>query len=280
MDSVSIPKDEIYKVCFLDSNGKPNRMIVFQGNLSQISKDDEIFSEEERLSLSIDQPEITSSIQQIHKDDSMRIIKKKIIKELGVHNISYDELYLFSKKHDELHLLKAFLEMTNQGKVEFTKHMAGQFLMNILDDNKINLAEELSKINLDTYTYDNFANIFDKESNGIAEYSFPLPLGRKFSHSRDLLFSANPFSILPTKENVYQPNNTNKLLTFDNNLLLNYGNIEHNTIFVCFANDVLNYAISNSISEEHVIELYFPLLKEKDILNLYHLKNYLRCIKI
>jgi hypothetical protein len=265
MDTVSIPNEQIYKVCFLDATGKPKRLIAFQGkaNGEAVSKDDQIFSEEERLSLSIDQPEMTSSAQQIHKDDSLRILKKKIIKELGAHNISYDELYLFSKKRDQLHLLKAFLEMTNQGQVDFTKHMAGQFLMNVLDDKHIDIAEELSKINLDTYTYDNFARVFEKYQDGTLAF----PLGRKFSHSRDLLFSANPFSILPTSSLVYQPSNTNKLLTFDNHLLLNYGDIENNTIYVCFANDVLNYALENSISEEYIMELYYPLLKEKEILS-------------
>lgn len=273
MDTVSIPKEQIYKVCFLDATGKPKRIIAFQGKVQEqgkeLSKDDQIFSEEERLLLSIDQPEMTSSAQQIHKDDSLRILKKKIIKELGIHNISYDELYLFSKKRDQLHVLKAFLEMTNQGQVDFTKHMAGQFLMNILDDNSVDVAEELSKINLDTYTYDNFTQVFGSKDGKTDSNNriMAFPLGRKFSHSRDLLFSANPYTILPTSSLVYQPSNTNKLLTFDNHLLLNYGDIENNTIYVCFANDVLNYAAANSISEEYIMELYYPLLKEKEILS-------------
>ena len=267
MDTILIPKEQIYKVCFLDSTGKPKRVIVFQGKMGEINKDDQIFSEEEQLLLNIDQPDITSSAQQIHKDDSMRILKKKIIKELGIHNVSYDELYLFSKKRDQLHLLKAFLEMTDQGKNDFTKHMAGQFLMNILNDDMVDIADELSKINLDAYTYDNFARIFEKDKSEQTLYNMTIPLGRKFSHSRDLLFSANPYSILPTSDLVYQPSNSNKLLTFDNHLLLNYGSIENNTIYVCFANDVLNYAAANSISEEYIIELYYPLLKEKDIVS-------------
>ena len=122
--NVNIPMDDIYKICFLDSNGKPIKIIVFNGQTDEISKDHDIFSEEEKVEMAIDQPEITTSKQQIHKDDSIRIIKKKIIKELGLNNISYDELYLFSKRKDRLHLLNAFLEMTNQGEIEFNKQMA------------------------------------------------------------------------------------------------------------------------------------------------------------
>jgi len=267
-NTINIPTDDIYKICFLDSNGIPKRMIVFEGKMREITKDDEVFSEEERLQLSIDQPEIISSNQQIHKDDSIRIIKKKIIKELGINNISYDELYLFSTKKDKLHLLKSFLEMTNNGEIAFNKHMAGQFLMNILTDALIDKAKILIEMNKDSYSYETFMQLLNNNIDSDTEtYDLLVPIGRKFSNTRDYLFSANPFSILPGPDVIYEPLATNKLITFDNHLLLNYGNITKNTIYVCFANDVLNYGISNNISEEYLINLYFPLLKEKDILS-------------
>ena len=268
IDTINIPTDDIYKICFLDSNGIPKRMIVFEGKMREITKDDEVFSEEERLQLSIDQPEIISSNQQIHKDDSIRIIKKKIIKELGINNISYDELYLFSTKKDKLHLLKSFLEMTNNGEIAFNKHMAGQFLMNILTDALIDKAKILIEMNKDSYSYETFMQLLNNNIDSDTEtYDLLVPIGRKFSNTRDYLFSANPFSILPGPDVIYEPLATNKLITFDNHLLLNYGNITKNTIYVCFANDVLNYGISNNISEEYLVNLYFPLLKEKDILS-------------
>ena len=268
IDTINIPTDDIYKICFLDSNGIPKRMIVFEGKNREITKDDEVFSEEERLQLSIDQPEIISSSQQIHKDDSIRIIKKKIIKELGINNISYDELYLFSTKKDKLHLLRSFLEMTNNGEIAFNKHMAGQFLMNILTDALIDKAKILIEMNKDSYSYETFMQLLNNNIDSDTEtYDLLVPIGRKFSNTRDYLFSANPFSILPGPDVIYEPLATNKLITFDNHLLLNYGNITNNTIYVCFANDVLNYGISNNISEEYLVNLYFPLLKEKDILS-------------
>uniref|UniRef100_A0A6C0DEM8 Uncharacterized protein n=1 Tax=viral metagenome TaxID=1070528 RepID=A0A6C0DEM8_9ZZZZ len=268
IDTINIPTNEIYKICFLDSNGIPKRMIVFEGKTREITKDDEVFSEEERLQLSIDQPEITSSSQQIHKDDSIRIIKKKIIKEIGINNISYDELYLFSTKRDKLHLLKSFLEMTNNGEIAFNKHMAGQFIMNILTDAQIDKAKILIEMNQKSYSYETFMKLLNNNTESETEtYDLLVPIGRKFSNARDYLFSANPFSILPGPDVIYEPLATNKLITFDNHLLLNYGNINNNTIYVCFANDVLNYGISNNISEEYLMNLYFPLLKEKDILS-------------
>jgi hypothetical protein len=265
---INIPTDDIYKICFLNSDGIPNRIIVFEGKTMEITKDDEVFSEEEQLQLNIDQPEIISSKQQIHKDDSIRIIKKKIIKELGVNNVSYDELYLFSNKRDKLHLLKSFLEMTNNGEIAFNKHMAGQFLMNILTDAQIDKAKILNELNQQTYSFETFMQLLNNNIDSETErYDLLVPIGRKFSNSHDYLFSVNPFSILPGPDVIYEPLANNKLITFDNHLLLNYGNIEKNTIYVCFANDVLNYGISNNIPEEYLINLYFPLLKEKDILS-------------
>ena len=267
-NTINIPTDDIYKICFLDSNGIPKRMIVFEGKTREITNDDEVFSEEERILIGLNQTEIISSNQQIHKDDSIRIIKKKILKELGINNISYDELYLFSTKRDKLHLLKSFLEMTNNGEIEFNKHMAGQFLMNILTDDQIDKAKILVEMNKETYSYETFMKLLNNNPEKDTEtYDLLLPIGRKFSNTHDYLFSVNPFLILPGPDLVYEPLPSNKLITFDNHLLLNYGNIEKNTIYVCFANDVLNYGISNNISEEYLINLYFPLLKEKDILS-------------
>jgi hypothetical protein len=264
---IVIPSSDLYKICILDSKGTPKRIIVYNGTDSEhaITKDDEIFSEDEKILIGIEQPEIVSSSQQIHKDDSIRIIKKKIIQELGKNNVSYDELYLFSSRRDKLHLLKTFLEMTEQGKREFNKNMAGQFLFNILNDASTDKAKTFNeRINKDVYSYDDFNKEFQKKDD---LYSIFMPLGRRFSGNHDLLFSGSPFDILPATELAYQPSSKNRLDTFDNHLLLNYGNLTNNTIYVCLAGDVLNFAVSESLGEEHMLRLYFPLLVEKGILS-------------
>lgn len=262
---IVIPEQDIYKICILDSNGKTKRIIVCNGTNAEypMTKDDEIFSEDEKIRLGLDQPDIQCSSQQIHKDDSIRIIKKKIIQELGKNNVAYDELYLFSARTDKLHLLRSFLEMTSQGKADFTKHMAGQFLFNILNDPSIDKATVFTeKINKDVYSYDDFANQFKAVDD---LYSMFVALGRKFSQNTDLLFSGNPFDILPTSELAYSPSSKNTLDTFDNHLLLNYGNLQYNTIYVCLAGDVLKYAVEAAIGEEYMISLYYPLLEKRGI---------------
>ena len=264
---IVIPGSDMYKICILDSKGRPKRIIVYNGTNAEhpITKDDEIFSEDEKLRIGIDQPELMSSSQQIHKDDSIRIIKKKIIQELGKNNVSYDELYLFSGRRDKLHLLKTFLEMTEQGKNDFNKHMAGQFLYNVMNDPLIDKVKSFNeKINKDVYSYDDFNKEFSQPDD---LYNIFVPLGRKFSEAQDLLFSGSPYDILPATELAYQPTKRNRLDLFDNHLLLNYGDITDNTIYVCLAGDVLNFALSESLGEEYIARLYFPLLAEKGILS-------------
>uniref|UniRef100_A0A6C0JI89 Uncharacterized protein n=1 Tax=viral metagenome TaxID=1070528 RepID=A0A6C0JI89_9ZZZZ len=262
---IVIPGQDIYKICILDSNGKAKRIIVYNGTNAEypMTKDDEIFSEDEKIRLGLDQPDIQCSPQQIHKDDSIRIIKKKIIQELGKNNVSYEELYLFSGQNNKLHLLKSFLEMTGQGKADFTKHMAGQFLFNILNDPAMDKVTAFTeKINKDVYSYDDFA----KEFKSVDDlYTMFVALGRKFSQTTDLLFSGNPFDILPTPELAYIPSSKNTLDAFDNHLLLNYGNLQYNTIYVCLAGDVLKYAAEVAIGEEYMISLYYPLLEKQGV---------------
>lgn len=257
----SIRKDDIYKFYVLDSTGKPIRVIIFRGKYTP--PDLEVFSEIEKIQLDIDQPQIVYSTQQIHKDDSIRSIKKKLLIELGENMVSYDELYLFSKQKDNLHLLRAYQEMTNHDKNEFTKPMAGQFLMNMQILDKATVEALNHKEDDVTYTYNEFAKILQRE----AFFEVPIPLGRKFSQTRDLLFSVKPFDILPSSTLAYQPNQENLLLTFENHLLLTYGELTDNSIYVCLADDVLQYVINQAVDEQHMLQIYFPLLEQRDILS-------------
>jgi hypothetical protein len=87
----------IYKLFQLNENGYIKRIVVFLGQANLTIND--VFSEKERKDVQEKQIEIIFSRQSLHKDDSVRIIKKKILKEfLTVLPITYDEIYLFSEK--------------------------------------------------------------------------------------------------------------------------------------------------------------------------------------
>ena len=65
-------------------------MYVFGGGQQNMQT---IFSESELNEIKAKAIEVVFSTQQIHKDDSIRIIKKKIIQEIGEQEICYDEMY-------------------------------------------------------------------------------------------------------------------------------------------------------------------------------------------
>jgi hypothetical protein len=254
-----IPTNNIYKIYLLDSIGNVNKVILFQGSADAPADISDSFSEMELAKIQAIQPAFVYSKQIIHKDDSIRTIKMKIIQELGLNNVAYDELYMFSKTKDRLHLLKAYLEITQQEKIEINKQMVGQFLNNlqILDLDKINY---LDQHNAPNYTYNDFKKIFPNESHELF-----IPIGMKFTKARDLLFSANPFHILPSEEYSFSPSADNQLINFENGLLLNYGDLIDNTIYVCLTQNVIDYSVENNLDDEFILSLYYPFLYEKNI---------------
>ena len=107
-----IPTKDIMKVCILNHSNTIQKMVVFQGSMKPISKDNDIFSEYEQLQNNTTDFIIQSSSMQLHPDDSVHIIKKKILHELDMPLLSYSELYLFSKKTISIHLHQLYLEIT------------------------------------------------------------------------------------------------------------------------------------------------------------------------
>lgn len=263
LSSTEIPKKLIYKVHILDENGTTNKIIIFQGN-----KDYQfIFNDQQILENKENNIEIIQSEQHIHNDDSIRLIKKKIINELGMNNIAYEELYLFVNSIKNINFQQAFKTITNNNKILFTKNMLGQLLMNIKAP--LELAEKLNTNN-DFYTYQELLTILKDFKN---EYDISTTLGHQFISSLNLLYSANPYHILNKEEPLFQLNNQNAIMNFENHILLDYPNIINNTLYVCTANSVLNYSIRNNLNQEYMIELYFPLLKSQEIYNQQLLNN-------
>jgi len=243
------PKN-IYKLFQLNESGYIKRIVVFLGNTNLTTND--VFSEKERKDIQEEQIEIITSRQSLHKDDSVRIIKKKILKEfLAVLPITYDEIYLFSeKKDDQYSFLTAYKQVTENEKYQFTHDMMAQYL--------INIGASSTAFNKDVYTYEDLQTLPKEQTIKIA-------LGQKFDKFRDPLFTANPFDVVRIFEKFVDNNTTNVLKILENELLLNYGNI--NNIFVCFAEDVYKYAAANAFSANYFTQIYFPFLFKKGILD-------------
>jgi len=239
----------VYKLYLLDAHGKPTAIYVFTGNSGPISND-AVFSDTELVEIETNKTEIIYSKQQIHKDDSIRIIKKKCIKEIGENKIAYDEIYLFSTYPDKINLLSFYERVTANYQRQFTYETLCQLLYNL------NLETVISTfIKKPNYEYDEIAFL-----NGFVNLS--IPIGQKFTKYNDFLFSANPYSIL---NDTYVPSTENALITYENQLLLNYNNITNNIIYLCTAPNVFDYAVQHNIPEETIAQLYFPFLAQQGI---------------
>ena len=283
-------KNSIYTFCILDSHGAPNQFIICDGGKRPQITDDEIklqlFSDDQqRLMLDTIQPPPTfhQSSQQIHPDDSIRTIKKKLIHELGSNNVCYEEIYLFSNHPEKIPLLAAFQQITEKDTAklgkgatrlerqlvelenissQLDKRTLGQFLFN-MKEKENGLVDILSETSKDFYQYEDLLPIFNNKESMISK-----PLGQRFAKNFQYLFSGNPFDILTGDgEPVFQRTKQNDLYVFENHLLINYGKMENNIIYVCLAKNVLDYANEMSITPNYFMDIYFPLLYKRGITN-------------
>ena len=253
--STEIPTNLIYKSCILDEFGNTNKIIIFQGN----EEKEYIFTNEELLHIKDKNIKIIKSKQHIHNDDSIYNIKRKILNELDKDTV-YEELYLFTSNKKPLELYKLYKIITNDSKIPLTKQMLGQILWNLKKENINNIIENIPDKN--DYNYNDLISIF-KDIND--DFKCVYPLGIQFTSYYDYRFSGNPYDILNSTQSTFKMTTKNVLLPFENSLLLNYPNIINNYIYVCTANNLLQYCNNNQINNKYIIDLYFPLLNKYEI---------------
>jgi len=258
--SVKIPQNRIYKVHVYDSNGRVTRVFVFCGGTKTADNFDEIFSDsDERAELTEENGvTIVYSEQQIHPDDSIRVIKQKILRELDEATVAYDELYLYSYAEQPLQLLNIYQSLTKNGKHKYiTCGMVSDLLANMsITENTIERIDREKQI----YYYEDLLalNIKNRELDQELDHNInhdinhasdkmviKQMIGRRFSQHRDYLFQINPFDILPTSP-AFVNTVENQIVSYENQVLLNYGEIVNQNIYVCLAQDVLEYVENGS----------------------------------
>jgi hypothetical protein len=244
---------DIFKVNCLNNNGKIEKIIVFSGTNKQHNND--IFSNIELQYIQDENIEVLYSTQQIHSDDTIRTIKIKMLKEFD-NKYSYEELCLFGKIKHKINALKVFSSITQNDRIGFSKELMSQFVINMnMNESDMNRIEKKNN-----YYYEDLL-VLENE-----DYELTLSLGRKFAKYRNYLYSANPYSII-SKNSMVAPNSQNELISFENTTLLNYGKMIDNNIYLCLAQDVMDYATENKLDERYISEMYFPLLFNKNIFN-------------
>ena len=189
-----------------------------------------------------------------HLDDSIRVVKNKLLKVFEKYNISYKEIYMFSNTKTNISLKNIYQSVTERGEpLSFPK--LKQLCKNFGIEN---VPEEKNNYSLEDFTALNKTQ------------SFSFPMGQRFEKKHNHLFSANPYDIVMVLPDMKE----NPLFSFENSLLLNWiHDIKMNStdIFVCTAEDVIEHAEKHNISAEYVIQVYFPFLYKDGIRTLANL---------
>jgi len=253
----------VYKVNHLATN----TIYVFCGNLvDETSNEETFFTKSENDIIRAIKTSVKLVKNFIHKDDTIMIIKTKIILYLDL-KLALEELYLFYRKSEVLTSLSVYntLVKTQKNKnmnrgnksvgkerstrkktFEISKSVADQVIMNIVSDDKGVLFSGLP--DKEEYTFD---DILQLKLDGQI-FVVDNVLGQKRFITDDVPFIYDPNNANNT--NILQTNTSH---TFNHNLLMDSGDILNNTIFLCTTADILNKDIPDPV----LIQTYFPLLK-------------------
>ena len=180
-------------------------------------------------------PPVFSELQ-IHLDDSIRTIKQKILSVILLHK----HQTAFSKKYsyEEMYLFGKSSRQTKYVRIG---------------------SKPESHVSFDNENDNDIEN--DNGNDNDIENHEPIDTDNHI----------NPY-LLPLNKPL---SNTRKYYVYENSLLLNYDNIEDNELYVCFAENLLEFVKQESPNREietanahYMIQTYFPLLREERIYSL------------
>jgi hypothetical protein len=203
-----------YKVHLFDSNGNVTKIFIFCAKTKTQNNLKELFSDLELSLHEINSVEYIFSDQLIHPDDSIRVLKKKIIAEIGIDSIAYEELYIFGFVKARIDMKDLYQKVTKNETLEITKEQFQQMAINLNADLTTVKNIDFEK---DVFSYDDFMEL--QVNSDVTKY-VNKPIGMEFHNYYDYTFSANPFHIHSRDSNNFEIDPKNQLLTFENQLLL------------------------------------------------------------
>ena len=229
---------------FSDGNIVP-KYYIFSEHNSDITQ---IFDKDELKYIKQQNIDVQHIEKSIHLDDTIDIIKRKIMQH--VLNISFEEIYLWGMQEMDIDTFAIYNELTQNEKNKLTKAELYQFLKNFY---KINIDDLPNK---EIYDYEDLLLLKLDEKKQIMK----IPLGQEFIIDNSYHYTINPFDTILFAKTL-QDYAQDVINTAPNrNLLFTSGKLYKNTIFLCTANDVLQFSKTTSLSEELFIKVYFPLL--------------------
>ena len=187
---------------------------------------------------------------QIHLDDTIQTIKKKFLQQY-TQPISYEEIYMFSRILKTVPTESLFYSIADPVSKKINRNVLVQVLSNI------DLDLDISSIG-ETVSYEEFVTLFGDKNT--VEIESKIPIDRKFQFKHEEQFSANPFDIVAGSADIFIDKPENPLMTLDNQVLLNHnsGKFIDDTIYICIAEDVLEYCCQrNRWSDYAILKMYY-----------------------
>ena len=252
-----VPHEQVYKVFQVNKEQHYSHIIIFNGNDQTTLNLSEWFSEIEIADINLHNTQVTFSNNIIHSDDTIRTIKWKVLDAMKNATVSYPEIYLYAKQTRSIDLFDIYQKITQNDKYTVSQNMLAQLLQNLHIDNDITESIPTQ----DEYTFETLFKYLPGQS-----YSINIPVGQKFASFTDYLYPADPYDNLSATENPFKQTVDNNLITFENDLLLHYGKINDNNLYLCLIGDVLPYTETMGMSDEYIIRLYYPVIANKDII--------------
>ena len=273
---------DIIKVSILNRINGMNKIYVFYGSkklhdgASEVSPTEyfkmepnsepfkNVFIREELESIVENNIEVVFVNISIRLDDSIEEIKRKILMILN-DDISFDEIYLFSLKQENINLISSYQNITQNEKLDLTKERLNTFLLNF---NDISISDLPNK---EDYDYDDMLNLNLKNKEYVKK-----PLGQKFFiNDLNYQYTVNPFDLV-TFDSFLEKHAENIVTTQNRSLLLDFGKPMNNTIYCCLAEEVFSYVEEMNIPNivpGSTSKIYFPFLYKQNIYTLEQLKS-------
>ena len=163
-----------YKVHLFDSNGNVTKIFIFCAKTKTQNNLKELFSDLELSLHEINSVEYIFSDQLIHPDDSIRVLKKKIIAEIGMDSIAYEELYIFGFVKARIDMKDLYQKVTKNETLEITKEQFQQMAINLNADLATVKNIDFEK---DVFSYDDFMEL--QVNSDVTKY-VNKPIGMEF----------------------------------------------------------------------------------------------------
>ena len=260
----------IYKLNHIKDNDIEH-IYVFIGGVSYEGenygpKGTKFFSDKEWKNIKTNSIPVSVVKHFIHNDDTIIMIKKKLIKYLRLKK-SIKQLYLFGIVEKYLDPSIIYEQLSQNDKIDITHQKLCHFLSNTVvgdcDDVNENVdCEDIIQTQKEVYDYDDILS-FNKFEWSEKKF-ITVPIGQKLIISEPYPFISNPYNLMD-EDPIIKRSISDILTTQNNNLLFESGDLCNNNIFVCFADEVLDYfSDKDKISEKYILSLFFPILVVKD----------------